>query len=283
MRALLTLVFLGSSVSGASAGGDSVDVSKLEGLGDVRYHLLETKEPERSYHIFVSLPASYDLSDDSTYPTIYLLDGGITFPLLSAYYSYLALGEEMPEAIVVGISYGTHDEREGNRRSTDFTAPSTERENWGGAQVFQRFLSERLFPLIQEQFRSRADRRILFGQSLGGQFVLYTSLTRPGLFWGHIASNPALHRNLPFFLSWQGEGAMPPSGGRVFVASGSLDDPRFREPALEWIQHWSNDGVSKPWELRAITLDGHTHFSAGPGAFLAGLRWLLNDDEAQAR
>jgi predicted alpha/beta superfamily hydrolase len=36
-------------------------------------------------------------------------------------------------------------------------------------------------------------------QGLGGQFVLYTALTRPDLFWGHIASNPALHRNLPFY------------------------------------------------------------------------------------
>ncbi|HSF18257.1 MAG TPA: alpha/beta hydrolase-fold protein [Vicinamibacteria bacterium] len=282
MRALLPLVLLGSSVSSASTPADSVDVGQLEGLGDVRYHLLETKGPERTYHIFVSLPDGYAESGDPSYPTIYLLDGGITFPLLSAYYNYLALGDEVPEAIVVGISYGTHDEREGNRRSTDFTAPSAEREHWGGAPVFQRFLSERLFPLVEKHYRSRADRRILFGQSLGGQFVLYTALTQPNLFWGHIASNPALHRNLPFFLSWQGGGAIPESGGRVFVSSGSLDEPQFRDPALEWIRHWSNAGVSKPWELRTITLDGHTHFSAVPEAFLAGVRWLLDDDEAHA-
>jgi len=36
------------------------------------------------------------------------------------------LAEEIPEAILVGISYGTDDWQQGNLRSTDFTAPSAE-------------------------------------------------------------------------------------------------------------------------------------------------------------
>ena len=65
-------------------------------------------------------------------------------------------------------------------------------------------LFEELIPLIESAYPSDDQQRIIFGQSLGGQFVLYTALTDPALFHGHIASNPALHRNLDFFLHWQG-------------------------------------------------------------------------------
>ncbi len=132
--------------------------------------------------------------------------------------------------ILVGISYGSSDFESGNYRSTDFTAPSEEREFWGGAKEFQAFLETELLPQIESDYRARADRRIVFGQSLGGQFVLFSALTRPDLFWGHIASNPALHRNLPFFLQNHAAAGDAAPTARVFFASGTLDDPSFRRP-----------------------------------------------------
>jgi predicted alpha/beta superfamily hydrolase len=246
----------------------------MQGLGDTRYQRIDSEVVGRPYHVFVMLPDGYEQAPDERYPTIYLLDGGALFPLLSAYYRYLNFGAEVPDAIIVGISYGSDDFEGGNYRSTDYTAASSEREHWGGAGKFQRFLSDELIPLIEKTYRSRSDRRVIFGQSLGGQFVLYTAMTRPGLFWGHIASNPALHRNLPFFLrkQWQDPGNSGRS--RLFVGSGSMDDPRFRAPALEWIRHWSgNDDL--PWRLEAVTLEGHTHMSAPPAAFRQGLSWLF--------
>ncbi len=130
--------------------------------------------------------------------------------------------------------------------------------------------------VIEESYRSSPKRRVLFGQSLGGQFVLYSAQTRPTLFWGHIASNPALHRNLELFLTMTPE--IPPEDARsyLFVGSGSDDDPRFREPALQWINHWTHV-EPKPWHLRVETLDGHTHMSAPPASFRRGIRWLFSD------
>ena len=75
---------------------------------------------------------------------VYLLDGGVTFPLLSAYYHYLLIGEELPELILVGISYGSDRFAEGNYRASDFTAPADDREWWGGAPRFQAMLEGEL-------------------------------------------------------------------------------------------------------------------------------------------
>ena len=240
------------------------DTRYLQGLGDVRYHRLESVAAGRMYHVYVMLPDGYDASG-SDYPTIYLLDGGNLFPMLAPYYRYLRFGEEVPDAILVGISYGSDDFNQGNLRSTDYTAPSVEREYWGGASDFQSFLRSELLPY----------RRVVFGQSLGGQFVLYTAQTDPGLFRGHIASNPALHRNLEFFLETRPESAAPDS--RLFVASGTDDDAEFRDPALEWISHWQETS-DKPWKLETVDLEGHSHMSAPPAAFRRGLRWLFAPD-----
>jgi predicted alpha/beta superfamily hydrolase len=254
------------------------DIARLQGLGDTRYHMLDSELLGRPLHLFVRLPAAYNDKSRIDYPTVYLLDGGITYPMLSAYYHYLLMGKEVPTAILVGISYGTDQFSEGNYRSTDYTAPSEERDHWGGAAVFQKLLQDELLPLIEKNYRSDAGKRVIFGQSMGGQFVLFTALTRPELFWGHIASNPALHRNLPFFLQWQGKEEMPVSATRLFVSSGEFEAKVFREPAMEWIAFWTAQPM-RPWILESRTLDGQSHFSAGPAAFRQGMAWLFPEKE----
>lgn len=273
MNRISALLLLIVSVA-AGAEEQGLDTHYLQGLGDSRYFAIESDVIGRSYHIYVSLPESYDEQPDVDYPTVYLLDGGNLFPMLVVYYGYLNFAEEIPDAIIVGVSYGSDTFEGGNYRSTDYTAPSEERDYWGGAAKFQQFLKSELIPAIEQRYRSRPDRRIVFGQSLGGQFAIYSALTDPALFWGHIASNPALHRNLAFFLEphWPEDGNRPTS--RLFVASASNDDPVFRGPALEWIEHWSR-ADALPWRLHTMTLDGHSHMSAPPASFRAGMRWLF--------
>jgi predicted alpha/beta superfamily hydrolase len=261
----------------ASMSALAVETRFMQGLGDSHYRRIDSETLGRPYHIFVMLPDGYEQSPGENYPTIYLLDGGALFPLLAAYYRYLNFGEEIPDAIIVGISYGSDSFEEGNYRATDYTATASERDYWGGADKFQRFLRDELLPFIEKSYRSRADRRVIFGQSIGGQFVLYTALTRPDLFWGHVASNPALHRNLPFFLRYHGKAEVAGEQSRLFVGSGSRDDPRFRVPTLEWIEHWSDSGDS-PWQLKTMNLEGHTHMSAPPATFRQGMTWLFSND-----
>lgn len=256
-----------------------VTTAAMESLGQTHYRLLRSRLLEHDYHIYVRLPETYAEIPERRYPTVYLLDGGVQFPMLASYYHNLIKAEEIPELIVVGISYGTEDFRAGNNRSHDYSAPAEGATHWGGASCFQTFLAEELIPMIESRYRAMPDRRIIVGQSMGGQFVLFTALTRPELFWGHLAGNPALHRNLAFFLkppAATGDEAMRP---RVFVASASHDNPRFRGPALEWMNHWTA-AAEKPFDLRAVTLQGHSHFSTPPLLFRDGLRWLFAEPAA---
>ena len=265
---LICLSFCGISFA------ETVSIPGLQGLDETHYHRVESEILQRGYDILVGLPLDYDASKPEQYPTIYILDGGELFPMLRTYYNYLRNSEESPAAILVGVSYGNRDFEGGNERGHNYTAPSDEREYYGGAQEFQEFLSGELLPFIESEYRSSADKRVIFGQSLGGQFVLYSAQTKPGLFWGHIASNPALHRNLPFFLEMHGDGVAKGDRPRLFVGSGSNDEPEFREPALRWIEHWTAK-KNVPWDLQAVTLDTHTHFSAPPASFRQGLKWIF--------
>ena len=253
---------------------EALETQYLHALRNIEYVNAESEIIGRSFHVYTMLPDGYLENTDRDYPTIYLLDGGGLFPMLVGYYRYLEAGGGAPESIIVGLSYGGRTFPEGNFRSTDYTAPSSEREWYGGAGDFQRFLADELMPRIERSYRSNPDRRIVFGHSIGGQFVLYTALTRPELFWGHLASNPALHRNLSFFLEQQPE---EQSASRLFVASATNDEARFREPMLAWEKHWS-EVAEKPWDYRFVHLDGHSHRSTPPEVFRQGLTWLFAVD-----
>lgn len=263
------------AAAGTISPGQPVGVEGLQGLGETRHHTVESVVLEKRLHVLVGLPDGYDASAEDTYPTVYILDGGELYPLLRSYSNYLYNGGEAPKLMLVAISYGTDDWQGGNDRGHDYTAPTEEREHWGGAADFQAFLSDELQPFIEARYRSSRDKRIIFGQSLGGQFVLYTAQTRPDLFWGHIASNPALHRNLPLFLSMRPE--KPTSPAHVFVGDATEDDPRFLEPRSRWTEYWVRQS-DLPWSLHIEALNGHNHFSAPPASFRRGIRWLFADE-----
>lgn len=252
--------------------------TRLQAVDRAQYHRLTPDEPEGVYHVHVRLPERHEPGDERLYPVVYVLDGGNMFPLLAGYYRYLELGEEIPGLILVGISYGTDYFREGNQRSRDYTAEAPEPEFWGGAGTFLGFLRDALIPMVESRYPADPARRVILGQSLGGQFVLYSALQPDGPFWGHIAINPALHRNLPLFLAAPEEAPADPRR-RLYVASGADDLPRFRGPALSWIGHWTAQD-EKPWDLEAEILPGESHFSAAPGAFRRGIRWLFGMEEA---
>jgi len=205
-------------LSAPTSASEKIDPALMSGLGEAHYHRLESEILGRGFHLFVRLPESYGDRPEFRFPVAVLLDGGTTFPLLAAYYRYLSLAGEVPDMVLVGLGYGAERREDGNMRGTDFTAESAEREHYGGAPRFLEVLRRELLPLIEDRYRVDPRRRILFGQSLGGQFVIYSASAAPDLFWGHIASNPALHRNLELFLRRPAATDSAPVA-KLFVAS----------------------------------------------------------------
>ena len=269
----LLLVSNGIQATSGPQNQEKIKWGALHGLGDVTYFTQTRPKADEStqlYHIFTSLPPNYS-EGDNNYPVVYLLDGGLNFPLFSSYARLLAFMEEIPPVILVGISYGSQDWRQGNNRSNDYTTPIEGRDFWGGAAGFEHYLIKTLMPEINKRFRVDTTKQVLFGQSLGGQFALYTSLYGKSPFYGVIASNPALHRNLQDYLKPITE---RDHYSKVFVSLAEHDAKQFREPAQTWRKHWTKAAPSVP--LNIVDLPGHSHLSANPEAFRNGLIWLFN-------
>ncbi len=226
---------------------------------------------ERSLHIYVRLPHGYD-DNSSDYPIVYLLDGDSLFPILASNHLFLTYDDKLPEAIIVGIAYGSFDPAI-NKRSYDYTPNSHDaKEGQGGAANFHQFLQNELIPDVESRFRADPTRRVLFGQSYGGTMVLYSAFTEPDLFWGRIASNPHFNAGRDLFFS-AGEPASRTDLGLV-VTSGTNDRPNLRQSAFEWLD-FVEAQKSLPWAVEVISIEGGTHAANSTDSYREGMRWLF--------
>ena len=226
------------------------------------YFAIASRATGTQYHIYIRYPESYAKTGQKPYPIVYLLDGDSLFPYLAPHHLFLNLDDKLPEAIIVGIAYGSFAEPV-NRRGVDFGE---------GSAAFQSFLKRELIPAVEERTRVNPGRRILVGQSRSGGFVLYSAYSDPGVFWGRIASNPSFptHRQLVL--------GAPPSAGtadlRLAVVSGTGDRPHIRAGTLEWFEaHARQPG---PWQFRRIELEGGTHAADMPNAYRKSMHWLFD-------
>lgn len=273
----LTAFLLTSCQTPPSAAADSEDMIPLNYLpalsGD--YFEFESHAVGRPFHIYVRLPEGY-IDKTARYPVVYLLDGDSLFPILAANHLFLNYDEGLPEAIVVGIAYGSFDPSI-NKRGFDFSAPAADAgPEQGGAPAFQSFLKNELIPEIERHFRADSSRRILFGQSRGGYMVLYSAFTDPALFWGRIASNPAFEPGRELFFSSAAPASRNDLG--LVVTSGSRDYADLREAALEWCDAWK-DIADRPWSLNCVTMQGGTHAADSTNSYRTGMLWLFSRDE----
>lgn len=241
------------------------------------YFRIDSEAVGRPFHIYVSLPQSYEPDSRVPYPVVFVLDADSLFPIVAPTHLFLTIDDGLPEAVIVGIAYGSFDPSI-NMRGYDFTAPSPDADNdQGGAADFQSFLKNELIPTIEQRYRVDSSRRILFGQSRGGGFVLYSAFTDPDLFWGRIASNPTFDPGRELLFSPPPDATKDDLG--LVVTSGSNDEPNLRDAALEWFSAWDG-GDGLPWKLHAVTIDGGTHAAYSPSSYRTGVLWLFGTEES---
>lgn len=215
-----------------------------------------------TYHIYIRYPEGYASKPAGRYPVVYLLDGDSTFPMVAPEHLFLTYDDKIPEAIIVGIAYGS------------FAPPLNHRELDFGARAgdFQRFLSTELIPAVEHRTRADPNRRILVGQSFGANFVLYSAFTQPDLFWARIASNPSARMHQELEVS-----APSPARRtdlRLVVVSGTANYPEGRQAILRWIGQWRQRPT--PWALDLIDIPNGTHAADYITAYRASLRRLFN-------
>jgi len=273
----LLSIGLGAPAPVEAAPGVVQDAIPLDHLPALRgdYFRIESASTGRPYHIYIRYPEGYDPAAARLYPTVYLTDGDSLFPILAANHLFLTYHDGLPEAVVVGIAYGGFDPSV-NRRNIDFQSPGdglTAEQT--GAEKFQRFLKAELIPEIERRTRSDPDRRILFGQSRGGAFVLYSAVTDPDLFWGRIASNPSITPGIESLLEPAGPAARRDL--TLVVTSGTRDRPDLQSEAALWLSTWEAR-AERPWRLHGVRIQDGTHAANAPDAYRRGLHLIFGAD-----
>lgn len=145
----------------------------------------------RDYDLYIRLPDDYEKYPKVKYPVLYVLDGQWDFKLLDAIYGCLLYDGNVPDMIIVGITYSGEDADYNSLRAMDYTPVSDKSINGSGdAPKFLSFLKEQVMPLIETTYQVNPSRRVLMGSSFGGTFTLFVLYTEPALFSGYIASSP---------------------------------------------------------------------------------------------
>ena len=274
--ALVALALLAGCAPAPSGPAGVVPLNHLPALaGD--YFRMDSRHVGRAFHIYVRLPEDYDPDASVIWPTVYLTDGDSLFPILAANHLFLTYDDGLPEAIVVGIAYGGFDPAM-NRRNIDFQSPGEGvTAGQAGAEAFQRFLKTELIPAIERGYRSDPSRRVLFGQSRGGAFVLYSAVTDPDLFWGRIASNPSITPGIESLLEPAGPFRRHDLG--LAVVSGTRDRADLQAEAAQWLSAWEAR-PDRPWRLLGARLEGGTHAANATDAWRRGMNWLFATEPA---
>jgi hypothetical protein len=266
MRAALFFLALLLSVVGASGPASAAPIEHLPALrGD--YFALTSRSTGTTYHIYVRLPLDYAERTDKRYPIVYLLDGDSAFPLLASQHLFMTIDDRTPEAILVGIAYGGFGPI--NKRDRDFGE---------GAPAFEQFLVDQLLPETEKRVRADPGRRVLVGQSFGGSFVLWNALSRPGLFWGRIASNPSFRFHADRFARPPAKNFGPTS--LLAVVSGTANNPQGRGGAIDWVNRQS--AMTPGWALKRFDIEGGTHAADLGRAYRIALNWMLPPEAESA-
>ncbi len=233
---------------------------------------IEAEDLGRGFDIYVRLPDGYERSG-ARYPTVYLTDGDSLFPVLATNHLFLTYDDGLPEAIVVGVAYGGFDPAI-NLRNIDFQTPG-EGVDRAGAAAFQKFLETELIPGVEARYRSDPQRRILFGQSRGGAFVLWSAIHAPDVFWGRIASNPSMTPGLESLL--EAPAATDRDDLTLVLTSGTRDRADLQVEAAEWLAAWEARD-DRPWALHGVRIEGATHAANATDAYRIGLARMFAGD-----
>ena len=232
------------------------------------------------YFIQVALPRSYSDSPEA-YPVLYIMDADGSFGTCTEITRLLALGEEVPEMIIVGIAYQASLEEYLFNRRRDYTPTAVDRyAGSGGGEKFLKFIQEELIPFIGSQYRVKKSDSVISGTSSGALFVLYALFQKPEMFSGYIAISTSFFWDNEILFKYEQQYSEKNSDlpVKLFMSAGSLENQDgFVEPLGRFTQILNSRGYSG-FELKSVILEEETHYSSFGNAFTKGIRWLFNPD-----
>jgi uncharacterized protein len=244
----------------------------------------------RHYDLYVKVPAGYAAATNARrrYPVLYLNDGAWAFQIAAGVTQLPTGAEALEGVILVGIGYA--HELGSDSRIRDYT-PTIDRhfgKTTGQAAAYLTFLEREVIPLIERRYRAHASRRAYAGHSLGGLFGAYVLLTQPKLFRYYILSSPSFWFDEHAVWKLERDFAQRHRdlAANVYVTIGSLERPGTRagskyemvKDVLTFGSTLSQRGYPS-FRIRTFVMEGATHETVFPTAFLNGMLWHFARDK----
>jgi predicted alpha/beta superfamily hydrolase len=160
----------------------------------------------RTYRIYIRKPDHPPPA--AGWPVLIVTDGNMIFPVASAI-APLSTLDGSHDTLIVGVGYPVDDLKSllslRNRDLTPETPveglrflggqPEPKAEDYGGAELFYRFLTEELRPWLASHYATDGADQTLYGHSLGGLFTLGVLFSHPEAFRTYVASSPSIWWN----------------------------------------------------------------------------------------
>lgn len=235
---------------------------------------LKSRHTGASHEVVIVFPESYGKEPKRTYPVFYYLDAYWDTPLLVSTYGNLRYDNQIPEILMVGLSYPSGDNY-GVRRRQDYTPTAMDAKS-GGADKFLAFIRDEVAPLVEKNYRGEKTDRILGGVSLGGLFTLYAAYNQPDFFSGYIAISPAASWDKQALFKVDDAFAKKQSAlpARMFISYGSTEYAPFRLP-IEQMQKRLEQRSYKNLALLNYVMEGLDHTAVKGDGYVRGLTWVL--------
>ncbi|WP_197477789.1 MULTISPECIES: alpha/beta hydrolase [unclassified Marinomonas] len=245
---------------------------------------IESQLLGRDYELYIKLPRGYfdENSQSKRYPVLYLNDGPHTFKVASGVTHF----PSMDKAILVGISFAKGENGQFSR-VRDLT-PEVDK-SWvnyktGGAPAYLDFIQKEIFPLIEGQYRTDTNKRMLAGHSLGGSFAAWVLVTKPELFSAYVLTSPSLwfKKDLIFVLENTYASQHTSLNAKVFMATGALETMAngMRNDMVDGHKRFIKRLESRGYhslQLKGEVVQGTDHYSTFPIGLTKGLMWIYQD------
>lgn len=236
--------------------------------------LLPSTIVDDEYELSIWLPPSYE-SSEQAYPTLYVLDAPIFFGSMVWNAFIQNVDTDVPEMVVVGIGKRMKSLDEWwSIRARDYSPVAfPEIPGSGQAEAFLSFIEQELIPFVDTNYRTQRDDRILWGQSLGGSFAIYTMFSKRNLFNRYIMSGTSFSSADNSQTIFDYEHALDTvsltSEVSLFISVGSLDQDYG--PEGEAFMKTLSEKEIPNLKFRTMIFEGLGHTAAAVPGFIYGI------------
>tara|TARA_B110000046_G_scaffold163460_1_gene178409 strand:- start:8290 stop:9435 length:1146 start_codon:yes stop_codon:yes gene_type:complete len=153
-------------------------------LAQTVYESMESESLGTTRQLKIQLPRNYEENSEKYYPLVVVFDGDYLFEVVGGNVDYYSYWEDMPEAIVVGV---TQDD---SRSEDCYISQEDNLPSKTGAQFYD-FIENKLLAFMSENYRT-LNFRVAIGHGKTANFINYFLFNNRPVFNAFVALSPSL-------------------------------------------------------------------------------------------